>query len=1074
MSLIRQGAATATFGAGGGLTPWPSHVSIAADTTGIEYVISGLDLITSTDASYELRLIHDPAVTEIQTLAGGNLITPVSIQWDLDRSATIASITPSTPPASGFYKGGGAIEFNVQFSEIVEVAGGQPQLPLTLGTTNITADYVSGTGLNTLTFVYTVQDGDLDTNGLRFNGNEIILNGATINDVAGIAATLQFSPIDLSSQKVDAVAPQVSSVSGPNPGEYVTGDDLEFTITFDEPVDLTFTNRPQVSVTIGNTVVLADLVSTITSPATSLTTLTFEHTVGTADRSVTGLTIDSLIIDSLVTIKDAAGNEADSLITQTAVPSVVVNQVSATSLVPTAQDSIGNPKTSPTVLAEGDVFILTANFTDAVTRTGIPQIPVRIGINTVNAVYDGGSGGTAIEFRYIVANGDMDLDGISLPSNAIDLNGGSMVDSSGNVVSLEFSVPTTSGFKVDAIPPTNAPTVDALVADTTTPTITGTATLENGETLAVTVSDATYSVTPNAQNVWSLDLSTTPPPTPISGSLTTLVDGETYEVTATITDLATNEISDTSTEELVIDTSEPTVVGVTSTTPDGSYGVGQAVVINIQMSEDVTINTDLGSPTLTLDAGTANFTSAAGNILTFTYTSQEGDNSTGLDVTGLNANGEVIEDAAGNEAIFAFSGQLAAASNIVIDTEAPDAPYIIAQITNSTPPTITGGNSTLAADEVLTVVVNGATYEVDTFGGNTWSLDLAGSVPIAGTLGAFPDGTYPVTATVTDEVGNATSTGVANALVVDTTAPAAPTVDALTTNSTTPTITGTATLGDGETLTVEVYDSIGVVDSYSFGAVVQNTWSWATNFGLSNGTYEVTATITDLATNEISDTSTEELVIDTSEPTVVGVTSTTPDGSYGVGQAVVINIQMSEDVTINTDLGSPTLELDFGVGVTTTASFTSAAGNILTFTYTSQEGDDSPDLDVTNLNLNNAVIEDAAGNTANFTFSGELAAASDILIDTTAPDAPTVTPLVTLSTLPTLEGTTGALAPNAGEVLRVEVNGAVVSIRMSDAAASSPENVKFAVFPAASSMTALLRFRLVTSRSGESSPSCEV
>ena len=117
------GAATATYGAGVGLTSWPSHVSIAADTTGIEYVISGLDLITSTDASYELRLIHDPAVTEIQTLAGGNLITAISIQWDLDRSATIASITPSTPPASGFYKGGGAIEFDVEFSEIVEVRG---------------------------------------------------------------------------------------------------------------------------------------------------------------------------------------------------------------------------------------------------------------------------------------------------------------------------------------------------------------------------------------------------------------------------------------------------------------------------------------------------------------------------------------------------------------------------------------------------------------------------------------------------------------------------------------------------------------------------------------------------------------------------------------------------------------------------------------------------------------------------------------------------------------------------------------------------------------------------------------
>ena len=104
----------------------------------------------------------------------------------------------------------------------------------------------------------------------------------------------------------------------------------------------------------------------------------------------------------------------------------------------------------------------------------------------------------------------------------------------------------------------------------------------------------------------------------------------------------------------------------------------------------------------------------------------------------------------------AFSGELAAAAAIVIDTTAPDAPTIDVQTTNTTPPTITGTNTTLAADEVLSVVVNGATYEVTPTGtpATDWSLDLAATVPTAGTLGAFADGTYAVTATVTDEVGN--------------------------------------------------------------------------------------------------------------------------------------------------------------------------------------------------------------------------------------------------------------------------------------------------------------------------------
>ena len=57
------------------------------------------------------------------------------------------------------------------------------------------------------------------------------------------------------------------------------------------------------------------------------------------------------------------------------------------------------------------------------------------------------------------------------------------------------------------------------------------------------------------------------------------------------------------------------------------------------MSEDVTVDTTLGSPTLTLDAGTASFTSVAGNVLTFTYTSEDGDNSSDLDVSALNLDG---------------------------------------------------------------------------------------------------------------------------------------------------------------------------------------------------------------------------------------------------------------------------------------------------------------------------------------------------------------------------------------------------------------------------------------------------
>ena len=275
------------------------------------------------------------------------------------------------------------------------------------------------------------------------------------------------------------------------------------------------------------------------------------------------------------------------------------------------------------------------------------------------------------------------------------------------------------------------------------------------------------------------------------------------------------------------------------------------------------------------------FTSAAGNTLSFTYTVQDGDTAADLDVTTLNLNGAVIEDAAGNAASFSFSGELAAAAAIVIDTTAPDAPTVDALVTLSLLPSITGTTGTgagLPTDETLTVVVNGATYEV-TPNTTTWSLDLAAAVPTSGTLGAFTDGTYPVTATVTDEAGNTGSVSVANALVVDTTAPAAPTVDALLTKLDNPTLTGTVTLGEGETLTVTVdgvdYDSDGEV------TVVNNDWSLDLSDSgitpaveLTDGTYPVTATVTDTAGNSVNDSTTEELVVDSTGPSVVAVSYT--------------------------------------------------------------------------------------------------------------------------------------------------------------------------------------------------------
>jgi hypothetical protein len=611
-----------------------------------------------------------------------------------------------------------------------------------------------------------------------------------------------------------------------------------------------------------------------------------------------------------------------------------------------------------------------------------------------------------------------------------------VTDAAGNVTSDV----TTNELVIDTVAPA-VPTVNPLITNNPKPTLTGTATLLASEILTVTVNGFTFSGATTGNfaftgSNWSLDTNTA---TPTSGTFTNLTDGP-YPVTATVTDAATNATSDTTTNELVIDTVPPTVSNVTSSTADGAYKAGGTISIQVQLSENVTV---VGSPTLALNVGrNATFvTVTGGNVLNFTYTVVAGDNTADLDyasTTALALNGATIRDTAGNDATRTLAepggaGSLGANKAIVIDTTAPTAPTVAILTTRNQKPTLTG-TATLLAGEILTVTVNGITFSsatpsAFTFTGNNWSLNTA----TAAGSGQFPnltDGTYAVTATVTDAATNVTSDATTNELVIDTVAPAAPTVNPLITNNPKPTITGTATLLTGETLSV-------TVNGFTFNNVPVTSGNWSLNTGtasstpsgftnLTDGTYPVTATVTDAAGNAAIDSTTNELVVDTTAPTVSNVTSSTPDGAYRVNSPISIQVQMSEPVTV---AGSPTLALNVGRN----ATFVNVTGgNVLNFTYTVVAGDNTADLDyasTTALALNGATIRDAAGNDATRTLvapgaPGSLGANKAIVIDTTAPTAPTVTSLTTNVRKPTLTGTATLLT---GETLSVTVNGITFS-----------------------------------------------
>ncbi|MSQ28675.1 MAG: hypothetical protein EXR51_11160, partial [Dehalococcoidia bacterium] len=139
--------------------------------------------------------------------------------------ASVPTVTGvDSPTANGSYGAGGSIRVAVAFSEAVTVIGA-PQITLETGGSDAGANYFSGSGTNTLTFVYNVAAGQA-SNDLDYASTSALTlpAGAAIRDAAGNNAVLTLpvmgQPGSLGANKAivintstDATSPSVVSVS---------------------------------------------------------------------------------------------------------------------------------------------------------------------------------------------------------------------------------------------------------------------------------------------------------------------------------------------------------------------------------------------------------------------------------------------------------------------------------------------------------------------------------------------------------------------------------------------------------------------------------------------------------------------------------------------------------------------------------------------------------------------------------------------------------------------------------------------------------------------------------------------
>jgi outer membrane protein OmpA-like peptidoglycan-associated protein len=322
------------------------------------------------------------------------------------------------------------------------------------------------------------------------------------------------------------------------------------------------------------------------------------------------------------------------------------------------------------------------------------------------------------------------------------------------------------------------------------------------------------------------------------------------------------------------------------------------------------------------------------------------------------------------------------ALSITVDTTAPSAPSAVDLATASD----TGSSSTdnVTSDNTPTMGITGGsagdTVTITATKSGSANVTCTYVLPAASCdLGTLADGTWSVSATLTDPAGNTSAASSPLSMTVDTTGPSALTPDLLAssdlgtsstddiTSDNTPTITipGQAT-GDVITITASKAGSTNVVCSYTVGSPTNCTLGT-----LADGTWTIAASITDLAGNT-----------GTTQSLPITVDTTAPSAPSGVDLAAASDTGTSSTDNLTSDT-TPTMSAAGGSpGDTVTMTATKSGSANVTCTYV---------LPATGCDLGtladgtwsvSATFTDPAGNTSS------ASPALSISIDSTPPSAP--------------------------------------------------------------------------------------
>ncbi|WP_316840693.1 MBG domain-containing protein [Pedobacter gandavensis] len=672
-----------------------------------------------------------PAVNSASSLGGSSSIVIDALP------PSITSVNAFT--ANGSYREGANIFINVNFNEAVNITG----IPVLALNTGVNASYNSGSGTSTIEFRYTVAAGQNTTDLDYVNSFALTLpGGATLKDLVGNSGAFILSPAGTPGSLganaaiiIDTTTPTVASVSGTN-GTYNIGTTVPISVVFSEPVAVTGT--PTLALDAGSPAANVNY-----SSGTGTTTLTFNYTVAagqsSADLDYTNTTALSLAGG---TIKDAAGNVATLTLASPGLTNSLANtsDIVVNGVRPTIVSIVRESNAAE--LTKANEVRFTVTFSEGVSGVDLSDFSIKAGAPTGSGITTFtppaiGGGLTAT----IIANtgtGDGIL-GFDLKASGTGITS----VASGNAISGGFTTGQT--YTVDK----TAPTLSAvsIVSNNANPQI---ARAGNIVTLSFTASEALGSVSPtingqsvNANSPVGLNYTVSYPVTAgtTEGRITFTLDGNDFAG-----NFATQVTSTSNSSKVIVDNVATTATSVNTTTPDGTYVIGDMIPITVTFNEPVVVT---GMPIINLNSiGVANYTSGSGTtVLTFNYTVAANQVTSKLDYhinNPFRLNSGTIVDETGSAVSLTLPpqggvGSLGNGRNIVINTTRPTvlgivrtgaAPYLTNASTasftltfseavtgvdladfnlNSTGPTATFASVTPVSPSVYTLIANTGT-----------------------------------------------------------------------------------------------------------------------------------------------------------------------------------------------------------------------------------------------------------------------------------------------------------------------------------------------------------------------------